>query len=207
MKVRRLLLELGPLFGADGWLWDSNCCRSFKDKDRPVPSYLQYKNIQNDYNHDFQCYLISKGKQTYPLTVDDRKTRYGPSKDLTIGNGIAAASSMTRSSTWESFPWSCGFRYCNIKNSWTGLIDIKQNIAQCGNKLVKIMSGKQQTINTIFKVWTLIEFINDHQTHFIEWSTNKEHYHENNNGILYICFMNYRGYSSCEEDHPTIYPE
>lgn len=42
----------------------------------------------------------------YPFTVDDIKTRYCPSNDLTTGNGIAAASSITRSSAWDSFTWS-----------------------------------------------------------------------------------------------------
>jgi hypothetical protein len=49
---------------------------------------------------------------SYPFTVDERKTRYGPSRDLTTGNGIAAASSITSSSTWESFSCSCGCIYC-----------------------------------------------------------------------------------------------
>lgn len=49
-----------------------NCCISLSDKERPVPSY--------------------------PLTVEHRNTRYGPSMAFTNGSGMAAASSMTNSS-------------------------------------------------------------------------------------------------------------
>ena len=44
-KLKQLLLELDPLDWVDGWLWDSSCWRSFKDNDRPVPSYLQHETI------------------------------------------------------------------------------------------------------------------------------------------------------------------
>lgn len=55
---------------------------------------------------------FTKGKHySYPLTVEDRKTRYGPSKDFTTGSGIAAASSTTNNSTCESFSCSCGSIY------------------------------------------------------------------------------------------------
>jgi hypothetical protein len=47
----------------------------------------------------------------YPLTVEDRKTKYGPNKDFSTGSGIAAASSTTNSSTFESFSCSCGSIY------------------------------------------------------------------------------------------------
>jgi hypothetical protein len=56
--------------------------------------------------------MFHQNKQwPYPLTVEDRKTKYGPSKDFTTGSGIAAASSTTNNSTCESFSCSCGSIY------------------------------------------------------------------------------------------------
>ena len=52
---------------------------------------------------------------TYPFTVDDMKTRYGPSRFLTSGRGIAAASSMHTSSAWPNLCASPGWMYCTEK--------------------------------------------------------------------------------------------
>jgi hypothetical protein len=48
---------------------------------------------------------------TDPLIVDARNTRYGPNMLLTYGKGMAAASSMTRSSACPSLCASVGCMY------------------------------------------------------------------------------------------------
>lgn len=40
---------------------------------------------------------------SYPVTVLLKNTKYGPNNFFTIGNGIAAASSITTSSAWANF--------------------------------------------------------------------------------------------------------
>lgn len=77
-------------------LCSRSCLISFRDKDLPVPSYLK----------SLEIYEVLRKN---PFTVEDRKTRYGPRRALTRGNGIAAASSITTSSAWPSFCAS----YCN----------------------------------------------------------------------------------------------
>ncbi len=53
------------------------------------------------------CLVIS----THPLTVEDMKTRYGPSRFLTSGSGMAAASSIQTNSAWPNLAASLGWIY------------------------------------------------------------------------------------------------
>lgn len=64
---------------------DRNWSISFKERDLPVPSY--------------------------PETVEDRNTKYGPKSLRTSGKGMAAASSMTTSSAWPRQLLSPGAMY------------------------------------------------------------------------------------------------
>jgi len=74
-KVLPVTVEVALPFPTDPWV--RNFLISFKERDRPVPSY--------------------------PLIVEAIKIRYGPNSDSTIGKGNAAASSITRSSAWPNF--------------------------------------------------------------------------------------------------------
>ena len=53
-------------------------------------------------------------QRAHPLTVEHRKTRYGPSSCFTTGSGMAAASSMISSSACASRSWCCGWMYCTV---------------------------------------------------------------------------------------------
>ena len=69
-----------------------SCCMSFKESERPVPSY--------------------------PLMVEAIKTRYGPMSFRTSGRGIAAASSITKSSACPRTCESSGLMYWMTCRCW-----------------------------------------------------------------------------------------
>lgn len=53
----------------------------------------------------------------HPLIVEDMNTKYGPSRFLTRGKGMAAASSMHTSSAWPSLWESVGCIYLKKKEA------------------------------------------------------------------------------------------
>lgn len=71
--------------------------------------YLPY--ISDNGEFTINSIICSSNEFTNPLIVDARNTRYGPSMFLTYGRGMAAASSMTRSSAWPSLCASVGWMY------------------------------------------------------------------------------------------------